>query len=153
MAMDGTCLPPLVELLLHTEEIERLAQLSARSSDNSLEALSHHVAEPAGTRLEQNHPGEAARIWRAQGIRILKAGKSKYYDAALRYFERAKRCYQQAEQAAEWQRVVDEVYAEHRRKASFLPGFDDIVRESESARQPSFLDRAKTRWATLCDGQ
>ncbi len=83
VAMDGNYLPPLIELLLHTEETEHLAQLSARNCDSSLEALSHHVAEPAGTNLEQSHPGEAARIWRAQGMRILKASKNRYYDVAL----------------------------------------------------------------------
>jgi hypothetical protein len=78
---------------------------------------------------------------------------AKTHDAALRYFERAKHCYQQADQTAEWQRVVDEVHAEHRRKTSFLSRFDDIASESEPAPQPSFLSRAKTRWATPGDGQ
>jgi hypothetical protein len=80
-------------------------------------------------------------------MRILKAGKSKYYGAALRYFEHAKHCYQQADQPAQWQQVIDEVYAQHSRKTSFLPGFDDVVTGTDSALQPSFLDRAKTRWS------
>jgi tetratricopeptide (TPR) repeat protein len=140
-------LPAVIELLLHTDETGRLRQLAARTSDSSLEGVGHHTAEQAGTALEPGHPGEAARIWRAQGMRILKAGKSKYYGAALRYFEHAKHCYQQADQPAQWQQVIDEVYAQHSRKTSFLPGFDDVVTGTDSALQPSFLDRAKTRWS------
>jgi hypothetical protein len=141
-AVESTYIPPVVELLLHTDETEQLAQLSAGAGDDSLEALSHHVAEPAATILEQDHPDQAARIWRAQGMRILNLGKSRYYEAALRYFQHAKHCYQQARQD-QWQHLVDEVYAQHRRKTSFLARFDDIVSGSEPAPQPSFLDRAK----------
>ncbi|WP_406045898.1 hypothetical protein OG799_16295 [Micromonospora sp. NBC_00898] len=39
-------------------------------------------------------------------MRILKGSKSRYYGAALRYFEHAKRCYRQADQPAEWQQVA-----------------------------------------------
>jgi hypothetical protein len=38
------------------------------------------------------------------------------------------------------------VYAQHSRKTSFLPGFDDMVTGTDPAPQPSFLDLAKTRW-------
>jgi tetratricopeptide (TPR) repeat protein len=146
-ALDGDrYLPAVIELLLHTDETGRLGQLAACTSDSSWEGVGHHAAERAGTALEPDHPGEAARIWRAQGMRILTAGKSKYYGAALRYFEHAKRCYHQAGQPAQWQQVIDEVHAQHGRKTSFLPGFDDMVTGTDPAPQPSFLDRAKTRW-------
>jgi tetratricopeptide (TPR) repeat protein len=147
-ALDGDrYLPAVIELLLHTDETGRLGQLAARTSDSSLEGIGHHAAEPAGTALEPGHPSEAARIWRAQGMRILKAGKSKYYGAALRYFEHAKRCYQRADQPAQWRQVIDEVYAQHSRKTSFLPHFDEMVTGTDPAPQPSFLDQAKTRWS------
>ena len=146
-ALDGDRhLPAVIELLLHTDETGRLGQLAARTSDSSWECVGHHAAEQAGTALEPGHPGEAARIWRAAGTRILKAGKSKYYGAALRYFNHAKRCYQQASQPDQWQQVVDEVYAQHGRKTSFLPGFDAVVTGTDPAPQPSFLDQAKARW-------
>jgi hypothetical protein len=103
-ALDGDrYLPAVIELLLHTDETGRLGQLAARTSHSSWEGVGHHAAERAGTALEPDHPGEAARIWRAAGMRILKAGKSKYYGAALRYFEHAKHCYHQAGQPAQWQ--------------------------------------------------
>ena len=147
-ALDGDHhLPAVIELLLHTKETGRLGQLAARTSDISLEGVGHHTAEQAGAALEPGHPGEAARIWRTAGMRILKAGKSKYYGAALRYFEHAKRCYQQAGQSAQWRQVIDEVYAQHSRKTSFLPGFDEVVTGTGPAPQPSFLDQAKTRWS------
>ncbi len=149
-ALDGDgdrYLPAVIELLLHTDETGRLGQLAARTSDSSLEGVGHHAAEQAGTALEPGHPSEAARIWRAQGMRILKAGKNKYNSAALRYFEHAKRCYQQADQPAQWQQVIDEVYAQHSRKTSFLPHFDEIVTGIDRTPQPSFLDQAKTRWS------
>jgi hypothetical protein len=146
-ALDGDrYLPSVIELLLHTDETRKLGQLAARTSDSSWEGIGHHAAEQAGTTLEPDHPGEAARVWRAAGMRVLKAGKSKYYGAALRYFEHAKRCYQQAGQPTQWQQVIDEVYAQHSRKTSFLPSFDAVVTGTDPATQPSFLDQAKARW-------
>ncbi len=147
-ALDGDrYLPAVIELLLHTDETGRLGHLTACTSDNSLEGIGHHAAEQAGTALEPGHPGEAARIWRAQGMRILKAGKSRYYGAALRCFEHAKRCYRHAGRPAQWQQVVDEVYAQHGRKMSFLPRFDEIVTGTDPTPQPSFLDQASARWS------
>ncbi len=147
VALDGDrYLPAVIELLLHTNETGRLGQLAARTPDSSWEGVGHHAAEQAGTALEPGHPGEAARIWRAAGMRILKAGRSRYYGAALRYFEHAKRCYQQAGQPAQWQQVIDEVYAQHSRKTSFLPGFDAVATGTGRTPQPSFLDQAKARW-------
>jgi len=145
-AMDGTYLPSVMDLLLHTNETERLAQLVGRSADAALEGVSHHAAEPAATELENSHAGEAARIWRAQGVRILKAGKSKYYDAALRDLDRARRCYERAGLGAEWERVAAEMYAEHHRKTSFMSRFEAIANGSGPSRELSFLDRAKERW-------
>ena len=71
-------------------------------------------------------------------MRILKAKKSKYYDAALRDFERARRCYERAGLAAEWQRVVGEVRTDHRRKTSFLPRFEEVVNASGPSQEPAF---------------
>jgi tetratricopeptide (TPR) repeat protein len=95
-AMSGTYLPSVIDLLLHTNETERLAELIRRSADTALETVSHSAAEPAAAILETTHPGEAARLWRAQGMRILAAKNSKHYDAALHNFERAKQGYEAA---------------------------------------------------------
>lgn len=143
----GTDLHSLIELLLHTKEMERLAELVRRSTDDALEAVSHYATEGAAKKLEKTHADAAARLWRAQGMRILKGKRSKYYDAALRNLERARRCYEKAGLAADWQEVVSEVRADHRRKAGFMPGFEEIVRGSGPGQEPPFLERAKARWA------
>jgi len=85
--------------------------------------VSHYATEPAAKRLEKGHPDLAARLWRAQGIRIVNAKKSKYYDAALSDFERARDCYQRAGLASEWEQSVRRVCAAHYRKTGFINGF------------------------------
>jgi hypothetical protein len=80
----GIDLRSLMQLLLETKELERLADLVGQSKDSALEGVSHYTTEPAAKKLEKTHPGIAARLWRAQGMRIINAKKSKYYNAALR---------------------------------------------------------------------
>jgi hypothetical protein len=83
----------LIGLLAETKESGRLADLVGHSSDGELEQVSHHVLEPAAQMLYKAHADSAARLWRAMGMRIVNAGKSGYYQAAQRNFERARRCY------------------------------------------------------------
>jgi hypothetical protein len=114
-AMGGTYLPSVIDLLLHTKETERLAELVRRSADPALETVSHSAAAAAAT-LETTHPGEAAGL------------------------------------ADDWQQLVDQVRAQHHRKYSFMPGFNDVVAGSGPSQQPTFLERAKARWAAPhCD--
>jgi len=108
-AASGADLHSLLELFIETKETERLADLVRGSADETLENVSHYATEPAAKRLEKNHPGLAARLWRAQGMRIVDAKKSKYYDAALSNFERARDCYQRAGLATEWEKTVRRV--------------------------------------------
>lgn len=145
-AAQGAELHSLMELLLETKELERLAALVRQSKDDALEGVSHYATELAAKKLEKTHPGIAARLWRAQGMRIVKAGKSKYYDAALSNFERAKRCYEKAGLTAEWEKTVSQLRAEHYRKTGFMSGLEDLVAGSGPSDRPSFLGRAKTRW-------
>jgi hypothetical protein len=60
---------------------------------------------------------------RAQGMRIVEAGKSKYYDAALGDFMSAKQCYERAGLDVEWDRTVRLVSDRHFRKTGFISGF------------------------------
>jgi hypothetical protein len=136
----------LIELLLETKELERLAAVVHLSPDKALERVSHYVTEPAAKKLEKIHPDVAARLWCAQGMRIVNAKKSKYYDAALSNFERARRCFERAGLAVEWQRVVNKVRSDHQRKMGFMAGFEEIVAGSGPSQRPSFLQRAKARW-------
>ena len=135
----------LIELLVETGETQRLAQAVGAATDDALERLSHCVTEPAAEALEAAFPNLAARLWRAQGLRIVNRKKSKYYDAAVLNFERAQRCYERAGLDAEWVQVVREVRARHHRKLAFLSGFDAVVAGRRTA-PLSFLERAKSRW-------
>jgi uncharacterized Zn finger protein len=136
----------LIELFVETNETGRLAELVRGTADETLEHLSHYTTEPAAERLEEIQPGLAARLWRAQGMRIVNAGKSKYYDAALSDFESAKCCYERAGLAAEWEAIVRQVRARHCRKSGFMPGFEALAAGRHRTRQASFLERAKVRW-------
>lgn len=135
-----------IDLLVHTHRTGQLAELVRRHSDEALAALSHFWAEPAAENLADQHPDQAARLYRIQGLRILEARKSKHYDAALRHFTHARRCYEAAGQTTEWEQLVDEVYTRHHRKTSFVPRFEEIVTGLGPRREPSFLERAKAGW-------
>jgi len=130
------------------KELDRLAEFVRQIRDDDLEDLSHYATEPAAKKLEKAHPDLAARLWRAQGLRIVNARKSKYYDAALSNFERAKRCFERAGLDDEWNKTVRQVRADHHRKSSFMPGFEGLVEGAGPSDEPSFLDRAKARWRT-----
>ncbi len=135
-----------LELLAETGELDRLSAAVRRSSDDELARVGHHVGEAAAGKLEAAHPDAAARLWASQGLRILRAKKSRYYDAALADFERARRCFGAAGLDAEWQRVVALVRAEHRRKLGFMGEFEQVVAGGGPTQRPSFLEAAKTRW-------
>jgi uncharacterized Zn finger protein len=145
-AAKGADLHSQIELLLDTKEIERLAELVRGATDEALARVSHHATEPAAKKLEKIHPSLAGRLWRAQAMRIVDAKKSKYYQAALLNFERAKRCFERAGLAAEWEETVRHVRAQHHRKTGFMPEFEALAGGSSRGGQPSFLERAKARW-------
>lgn len=145
-AATGSSLDSLIELFLETKELERLADLVRRSGNESLEGLSHYTTQPAAKKLAKTYPDVAARLWCAQGMRIIHAKKSKYYDAALSNFERARRCFERAGLVDQWQRIVQTVRRDHHRKAGFMAGFEEIVAGSGPSRRLSFLQRAKARW-------
>jgi len=54
----------------------------------------HHRA--GGEKTAEDPPIDSGTLWRAQGMRIINAKKSKYYNAALENFEQARRCYERA---------------------------------------------------------
>lgn len=146
-AATGAGLHSIMDLLLKTRELDRLAEIVRQAKDKDLEDLSHYATEPVARKFEKPHPDLAARLWRAQGLRIVNARKSKYYDAALYNFESAKRCFERAGQQDEWSETVRQVRADHRRKSSFMPGFERLVNGMGPSNEPSFLDLAKARWS------
>src|SRR5436309_103062 len=146
-AAAGADLHSLIELLLESQEIDRLVDRLRKAPDEELEGISHYVTEPVAEKLAKSHPGVAGKIYRALGMRILKAKKSKYYDAALVNFREARRCYEHSGKGEEWKRLVAEVRAEHHRKTGFMSSFEEIVAGAGPGSRSSFLDRAKARWS------
>lgn len=89
----------------------------------------------------------AAKVYRALGMRILNARKSKYYDAALLNFEDAKRCYERSGLHREWAALVADVRRAHHRKAGFMGAFERLIAGQAPSDEPSFLARARSRWS------
>jgi hypothetical protein len=85
------------------------------------------------------------------GMRILSAKKSKYYGAALENFEETKRRYEEAGLPSEWDAVVARVRREQHRKVGFMPGFEKLIAGAGPSAEPSFLDRARSRWTRRGD--
>jgi tetratricopeptide (TPR) repeat protein len=136
----------LIGLWLKTKEIKRLVNRLRRASRESLENMSHYATEPAAKRLEKDHPDMAAKLYMALGLRIVDAKKSKYYDAAISHFEKARRCCERAGLEDEWKKLVDSVHRKHHRKYGFMPGFERVVEGRAKEREPTFLERARRRW-------
>jgi Family of unknown function (DUF6880) len=145
-AAENGVLSALIPLWLETQEVDRLVERLRRADEVELVSLSHYTTEPAATRLATSHPDVAAKLYRALGLRILMAKKSKYYGAAVSHFAQAKQCYEQATLEREWQVLVDAVRRTHGRKYGFMPEFERIVAGQPKPQEASFLERAQQRW-------
>ena len=144
-ALDGADLSSRIELLVETKEWAQLAEVIDTASRVELVGLSRHTTEPAAKRLARSHPLLAAKLHVAMALRILQARKSEYYEAALRNLEKARKLLLDEGRAGEWQALAAEIRNEHRRKTSFMPGFEQLV-EGRSLREPSFRERSRRRW-------
>ena len=142
-----------IELWLEKKENGRLVSRLRRATDEELEGLSHYWTQPSARKLERSHPDISARVYRALCMRIVNAGKSKYYDVALDNIDHAKKCYTKAGLNADWQAVVADVRERHFRKKGFMAGFEDIVSGAPKYVEPPFLDRAKARWSRKSKGR
>jgi hypothetical protein len=49
---------------------------------------------------------------------------------------------------AQWQALTAEIRRGYHRKSGFMPGFERMVRDAPAAREPSFLEVARNRWAS-----
>jgi hypothetical protein len=63
-----------------------------------------------------------------------------------RRMKRKPRRYERAGRGAEWADTVRHIRANHRRKTGFMPGFEALAADAGRTAEPSFLERAKTRW-------
>ncbi len=144
-ALDGADLSSRIDLLVRTKEWVLLASTVESTSREELIALSHYTAEPAARGLTKAHPLPAAKLEVAMALRILEAKKSKYYDAALRNLEQARKAMLKNGRAEEWETLATEIRTNHRRKSRFISGFESLA-EGRSTREPSFAERARERW-------
>jgi uncharacterized Zn finger protein len=135
-----------IELWPEKKEIDRLVVRLRKATDQELEDLSHYKTEPLARKLARAHPDIAGRVYRALCMRIVNAGKSKYYDAALDNLEHAKKCYAKAGLETGWRAVVADVRERHYRKKGFMAGFEEIVSGAPKRPEPTFMERAKRRW-------
>lgn len=122
-----------------------VAELVRIASDRTLEGTSHYLMEPVAKGLEEGHPDLAARLWRAQALRIVDAGKSKYYEAALENLSMARQCYLRAGLAHEWEATVAAIRTNHSRKRWFLAKFE-LVAAGMHKEAETFVERAKREW-------
>lgn len=88
----GASLSVLLPLLVDTEETARLACVIDQCTDVHLSHAGHRTVEAAEA-LNESYPEQAARLWRALGLDIVNASKSKQYAPAVEYFGRAQRCF------------------------------------------------------------
>ena len=140
-----------LDICVATGEWERLASRVLEESDDALEGLSHFSMEPGAKGLATHNIPAAAKLYRALGFRILTSKKSKYYGVALSHFRHVRDLCQRAKRDAEWQAVVDRVYAEHSRKNSFMPRFERLL-AGEMESNPSFEEQARARWRQQTNG-
>jgi uncharacterized Zn finger protein len=146
-AADKADLGGFVSLCVKAREWERLARRVHSATGEELESLSHYCTEPAAKGLAKKDALAAAKLHRALGLRIVNAGKSKYYSEALGHFENARDLYCATGRAEEWQSLAGAVRAAHSRKSGFLSAFERIV--SGKSRSSSYADEARTRWQRL----
>jgi uncharacterized Zn finger protein len=145
VALDRARLSCRIDLLVRTKERQRLAALVEAASHAELVGLSHYTTEPAAKALQKSSPPLAAKLHAAMALRIVEAGKSRYYDAALGNLSAARKLLLGTGRGEEWEALAVEIRAEHRRKTGFVPAFERLA-EGRSVSEPSFLERARKQW-------
>jgi hypothetical protein len=140
-----TSLSGFIEICAKTKEWGILARHVDAVTREELESVSHYVTEKAVKGLARGHALAAAKVYAALGMRIVKAGKSKYYRYALDHLRSAKKLAEKAGHAEMWSSLVEEVRKNHSRKQGFIPGFEEIAAGRRPA-SDSFEKRARKRW-------
>jgi tetratricopeptide (TPR) repeat protein len=141
-----TDLAGFIEVGLELKAWDALSRRILAVSDEALEGVSHYVNEPVAKALARRHPLAAAKIHCALAMRIVVAGKSKYYTYALEHLEQAKKLYEKNGQEESWQSLVARLRQDHSRKHSLMGGFEAIVAGRPTSRSRSFEQRMRTKW-------
>ncbi len=140
-----------MDLCVETKEIDLLAKQIDAAAATDLENISHFFSEKAAKALQRKHGATAARLRCAMAMRILDAGKSKYYDAALEHLRIAKNLHGKHGQNKEWQLVVTRIRANHHRKRGFLARFEEILAGGRPTAE-SFIAKARATWRRQTSG-
>lgn len=148
VAAQGAELGVFIPLCVKAKAWDRLARRVHLAKPGELEAQSHYDTEPAAQGLRRRDSIAAAKLYRALGLRIVNAGKSKYYHEALEHLQNARDLFCATGQSAEWDAVVQFVRTAHSRKSGFMSRFEKIV-SGKSERFPSFAEQAQDRWKRL----
>jgi len=144
---DGASLESVLDLLVKVREVDRLVARIAAATDHELEGISEHSSEAAADLLATSHPEPAARLYRAIGLGIVNAKRSRSYDSALAQLECARDCYLAAGLSGLWDELVADVGCRHGRKTSLMPGFERVADGGPALEHhPSILERARRRW-------
>ena len=138
-----------IEICAATREWDRLADHVLTVDHRTLEGISHYVTEKAAEGLIRKHPQAAAKIYRALALRILAAGKAKYYDFALEHLRTTKRLLEKLNKVDEWHTIVDEIRRDHPRKRGFMSDFEKLVAGSRQESPKTFARLARRRWKEL----
>ena len=141
-----TSLSAIVELCAKTKEWDILAECIISAKDEELEDISHYNTEKAAEGLAKKYPLEAAKTYRALGMRILKSKKSKYYEIALGHFQKVKELYKEVDCEKEWSFFVESVRKDHSRKSSFIGDFEKLVSGEYPESPESFEEKTRKRW-------
>lgn len=144
-----TSLSAIIELAVQTGEWDVLAQCIMSAADEELESLSHFRTEPAAIGLKKKHFPAAAKVYRALAMRIVNAGKSKYYSIAIKHFKELRTLYKKIGCEKEWSSLVESIKKDHSRKYSFINKFEKLL----AGEYPkSFAEKARKRWKKQISG-
>jgi hypothetical protein len=135
-----------MQLCVKTKEWQPLAKRVVSLDHPELESLSHFVMEGAAKGLERQFKPQAAKVYRALGMRIVNRGKSKYYVYALEHLCKARQCYSKSGLQKEWDSLVNFIREHHSRKYSFIGEFESIVSGAKPGKSETFEAKAKQRW-------
>ena len=85
-------------------------------------------------------------------MRVIDAGKSKYYTAAIENLLAAKNLYHTHGQEQAWQSVVARLRTNHSRKHFIMAALEDIIAGRTPRAVESFADRMRKRWHKQTSG-
>lgn len=139
----NTSLSVIIELAVQTGEWGVLAKCIISAKDEELESLSHYQTEPTALGLKQKHFPAAAKVYRALAMRIVKAGKSKYYSIAINHFKELRTLYRKIGCKKEWSSLIESIKKDHFRKYSFIDKFEKLL---DGEYPKSFVEKTRKRW-------